>query len=457
MEIDYIENEVSLSQPPAVQRRRIRPVDDAHPFDLDAYISGYSGRTAFDRLVHIISTCPTLAPQALKLAFAQIEELRDPTLYQTVMNAYDAVADLPEVQLPPTSELCSVTKKNQAERTKLESIRMGHRDLGDFYRATGDYIQALKHYTKSREFCSTSQHVLDMCLSVLELVIEQRNYAHISSYVFKAEGALDTASAAAASNATAGSNSAALPPKKSAERDQVQSKLDFAMALFHLGQANYEKAAQLFLKIGPPDSLGDWIGKLVAPGDFAVYGTLCALASMSRSAIKSQLTGNAIFSAYIEQEPYVRDLIQSYLSSDFKNVLELLERYSTRHYVDIHMYSHVYDLTNLIRNVAVVLYFQPFQTIRLDRMSTAFGWTVDEVEKEVVALIQSGRIQGRILKARKVDHRAELFARAIKTAAEIQSANRKLLLRMRLQQADLVVKPPKRREQDRAVELVQGD
>lgn len=46
---------------------------------------------------------------------------------------------------------------------------MGHRDLGDFYRATGDYIQALKHYTKSREFCSTSQHVLDMCLSVLEV------------------------------------------------------------------------------------------------------------------------------------------------------------------------------------------------------------------------------------------------------------------------------------------------
>ncbi|KAG1720812.1 26S proteasome subunit RPN7-domain-containing protein [Suillus lakei] len=420
----------------------------------------YSGRTAFDRLVHIISTCPTLAPQALKLAFAQIEELRDPTLYQTVMNAYDNVADLPEVQLPSTSELCSVNtvwceevaKKNQAERAKLEvelktysnnmikeSIRgtMGHRDL--------DYTQALNIIRNQEEFCSTSQHILDMCLSVLELVIEQRNYAHISSYVFKAEGALDTASAAAAA-----ANAAC--------------RWDFAMALFHL-------AAQLFLKIGPPDSLGDWIGKLVAPGDFAVYGTLCALASMSRSAIKSQLTGNAIFSAYIEQEPYVRDLTQSYLSSDFKNVLELLERYSTRHYVDIHMYSHVYDLTNLIRNVAVVLYFQPFQTIRLDRMSAAFGWTVDEVEKEVVALIQSGQIQGRvdsqnkasenflaILKARKVDHRAELFARAIKTAGEIQSTNRKLLLRMRLQQADLVVKPPKsRREQDRAVELLQGD
>lgn len=75
---------------------------------------------------------------------------------------------------------------------------------------------------------------------------------------------------------------------------------------------------------------------------------------------------------------------------------ELSFLHQTRHYVDIHIYSHVYDLTNLIRNVAVVLYFQPFQTIRLDRMSAAFGWTVDEVEKEVVALIQSGQIQGRV-------------------------------------------------------------
>ena len=50
---------------------------------------------------------------------------------------------------------------------------MAHRDLGDFYRSTGDYATSLKHYTKSREFCVTSQHVLDICLSILEVwVIE---------------------------------------------------------------------------------------------------------------------------------------------------------------------------------------------------------------------------------------------------------------------------------------------
>ena len=50
--------------------------------------------------------------------------------------------------------------------------------------------------------------------------------------------------------------------KKSIERDNVQSKLDFATALSYLASASYEKAAVAFLKIGPPKDLGDWIGKV---------------------------------------------------------------------------------------------------------------------------------------------------------------------------------------------------
>ena len=70
---------------------------------------------------------------------------------------------------------------------------MAHRDLGAYHRAVGEQAASLKHYTKSREFCTTSQHVLDMCLSVLELLMEQRSYSHIGTYVFKAEAALESA------------------------------------------------------------------------------------------------------------------------------------------------------------------------------------------------------------------------------------------------------------------------
>ena len=161
---------------------------------------------------------------------------------------------------------------------------MAHRDLGNFYKDLGDYAASLKHYTKSREFCTTSQHVLDMCLSVLEvcpgcylearlfiniilqLLIDQRNYSHLTTYVFKADAALDAAKAAAAPPPVAGVTAAGAAQQKKkvagADREDVQAKLSFATALSHLGQTNYEKAANSFLNVGPPSNLGDWIGKV---------------------------------------------------------------------------------------------------------------------------------------------------------------------------------------------------
>lgn len=46
---------------------------------------------------------------------------------------------------------------------------MGHRDLALFQIRTGDLQGAIRSYTKSREYCSTSQHVLEMCLGVIEV------------------------------------------------------------------------------------------------------------------------------------------------------------------------------------------------------------------------------------------------------------------------------------------------
>ncbi|KAL0945917.1 hypothetical protein HGRIS_012200 [Hohenbuehelia grisea] len=455
-----------LPQGTGKRTHRTVPVDASHPFELETYIANYTGRGAIDRLIHIITSAPSIAPEAFNVVVQHIQQTRDPSLYQHALNAYEEVAA--HAQLPPPSDLATLDTRwademiasNQIERQKLEtevktymnnlikeSIRMGLRDLGDFYRSIGEHGGALKQYTRSREFCTTSQHVLDMCLSVLELLIEHRNYSHIATYVFKADAAIDAASSAAQASGATGAPTSS--KKGSAERDKVQSKLDFATGLSSLGQAHYEKAAMCFLRLGPPHQLGDWLGKLVAPGDIAIYGALCSLASLSRSAIKAQVIDNPTFASYIEHEPYIRELIEAYMSSNFKVALDLLSKFSTRHFLDINLAPHLHDLTNLIRDRAVVLYFQPFSSIKLERMGASFGWSLGEVERHVVRLIQSGDIKGRVdsqnkvLQAKQTDHRTELFARASKAGKDIQNSNRKLLLRMRLQQADLVVKAPK--------------
>ncbi|KAJ3833569.1 26S proteasome subunit RPN7-domain-containing protein [Lentinula raphanica] len=451
-------------------------VDDNHPFDLESYISNYTGKTAIDRLIHIISVCPSVAVDAFKLAVKHIQEARDPSLWQTLCHAYEQVSTYSDIKLPNLSELPAIQtkwadeilKKNHSEKVKLEaelksysnnmikeSIRMGHRDLAEFSRSIGDYPSALKHWTKSREFCTTSQHVLDGCLSTIELLIEQRNYSHLPTYVFKAEAALE-AVASSSANAAKGDNASSRKTASSttsADREILQSKLEFATALGQLAQSNYERAAYHFLRLSPgtgsQGGLGDWFGKLVSPGDIAIYGCVCALASLSRSAFKAQVLENIPFGVYIEQEPHVREIIEAYMASNFKGVLETLSKYSTRHTIDIHLYPHLATLNSLTRNRLVSLYFAPFSSIKLDRMAQAFGWSVTETEEYVVGLVRSGDIGGRIdsrakvLQVKKTDHRAELFARAIKTGVDIAKTNKKLLYRMKLQRADLLIKPPK--------------
>jgi len=95
-----------------------------------------------------------------------------------------------------------------------------------------------------------------------QLMLEQQNYAHVSTYVFKAEAALDIPQAGTEKEKKeekekkkTGTGTTANP-----EREKIQSKLDLALGLSMLGQSNYERAAWSFLKVGK--NLEDWIGKV---------------------------------------------------------------------------------------------------------------------------------------------------------------------------------------------------
>ena len=48
------------------------------------------------------------------------------------------------------------------------------------------------------------------------------------------------------------------------------------------------------------------------------------------------------------------------------------------------------------------MYFQPFATVKLERMAAAFGMPIDKLEQLTVNLIRSGKIQGRIDSKNKV-------------------------------------------------------
>lgn len=51
-------------------------------------------------------------------------------------------------------------------------FRRGHDDLGDHYLDYGDLSNALKCYSRARDYCTSPKHVVNMCLNVIKVHVD---------------------------------------------------------------------------------------------------------------------------------------------------------------------------------------------------------------------------------------------------------------------------------------------
>lgn len=64
---------------------------------------------------------------------------------------------------------------------------MGYNDLGEFYYSHGALEDAFKNYIRARDYCTTSKHIISMCMNAILVSIEIGQFTHVTSYVSKAE------------------------------------------------------------------------------------------------------------------------------------------------------------------------------------------------------------------------------------------------------------------------------
>ncbi|RGB38091.1 COP9 signalosome complex subunit 1 [Rhizophagus diaphanus] len=412
-------------------------VDAPNNLDLDTYISNYKGHTKVDRLLFIAKRCPSLQIDAYRLA---LQELRDHSLDHaryisaaTKLNEVLTAQGYPSFSIDNTwvdstqkrakslLERLEVELKNYKNNLIKESIRMGHNDLGDHYYNCGNLTNALKCYSRTRDYCTTAKHVIEMCLNVIKVSIELGNFSHVHSYVIKAESTPDIQPA-------------------------VQAKLKVAAALAHLDNNKYKLAARLFLETSfeishPANNYSE----VISPNDIAVYGGLCALASFDRSELKSKVIDNAEFKQFLELEPHIRELIHGFYNSKYSVVLDILDKWKNDYLLDLHLHSHVENLYDNIRKKALVQYFSPFLTVDMNKMAQSFGTNVPKLERELAKLITENHIQARIdshkkiLCAKQQDQRSGIFYKALKMGDEFEQSTNAMLLRMNLLKANLVV------------------
>ncbi|KAM6584880.1 hypothetical protein CsatB_011882 [Cannabis sativa] len=421
------------------EEKRKRPIISGEQLDIEAYASLYTGRTKITRLLFIADHCQNnqaMQLEALRMAYDEIKKGENTQLFREVVQKIDGRLG-PDYSMDSawcaTVDRRAEQKKEKLEnelnayRTNLikESIRMGYNDFGDFYYAHGALGDAFKHYVRTRDYCTTSKHIIHMCMSAILVSIEMGQFTHVTSYVSKAEQSQEVVDPI------------------------VIAKLRCAAGLALLEAKKYKLAARKFLETNP--ELGNNYNEVIAPQDVATYGGLCALASFDRTELKNKVIDNLNFRNFLELVPEVRELINDFYSSRYASCLDYLGNLKANLLLDIHLHDHVDTLYDQIRNKALIQYTHPFVSVDLQMMANAFKTSISGLQKELEALITDNQIQARIdshnkiLYARHADQRNATFQRVLQTGGEFDRDVRSMLLRANLIKHDFNLRASSRK------------
>jgi COP9 signalosome complex subunit 1 len=422
--------------------------------DLEAYAGSYTGLAKLLRLMHIASRCRPLRIDALRLALTHVQTTHNVIMYQNIhkqlMEAINNQSRLPDgvpaasipaldVQWIETTQKRAALKvekldmdlKNYKSNSIKESIRRGHDDLGDHYLDCGDLANALKCYSRARDYCTTARHLVNMCLNVIKVSIYLQNWTHVTTYVSKAE-----------------TTSFLTEPNKEGNQ-AVVTKLNIASGLGELMCNKYKAAARLFLSANLDHC--DF-PELISPNNIATYGTLCALATFDRQEIQRLVLNSSSFKLFLELEPQLRDVVYKLHNSQYASSLKLLDAMKDNFVLDLYLASHVEVLYSQIRNRALCQYFSPYLSADMRKMAESFNTTVTGLEEELMQLILEGKISARIdshnkvLYAKDLDQRSITFEKAFAMGEEYQMRSKALVLRAAVVKNQIQVKSNATRE-----------
>lgn len=425
-------------------------VEEPPKLDLEAYIANYRGRTRFERLLLIGTSSSYLFLEALKAAIAEAKQGTDVQRYENAVsclreiapNDTDATPDLDWIdrmkkQVKGATDKMELELKGYKNNLIKESIRMGYDDLGHHYHRIGELSKSNKAYSQMRDFCTTNSHIVIMNMHLINVCIDQHSWFAAQNHVQRIRGQSGN--------------------QKYHEAEKNSAKLSAASGLTYMAQAKYKEAAEEFLSTNPRMSqtkLDDpadeeSYNEVLTPNDIAVYGGLCALASMTREELQKQVLDNSGFRNYLELEPHIRRAISYFVSSKYSACLSILDSYKADYLLDIYLQRHIPQLYYEVRSKAIQQYFIPFSCVTFSALATAFNTDEPNIEIELSQMIKRGNLDARldlvdrVLLGRKVDNRSEVHAKALATAEEYERTAHLRLLRMGLLNAGLEIKATK--------------
>ncbi len=316
-------------------------------------------------------------------------------------------------------------------------FKMGHDDLGQHYHRIGELAKASKTYASMRDSCTTNAHIVMLNMHLINICIDQRAWFQAQNHINRLRGQVGG------------------PNYPDAEK--FNAKLSAAYGLCSMAQGNYQEAAREFIKTNPrmsqakPEDPNDdeAYNEVLTPNDVAVYGGLCAMASMERDELQRTVLENSDFRNYLELEPHIRRAISFLINGKYAECLSILNRYKADYFLDIYLQPHLMSIYYDIRCRAIRQYFVPFSDVTIKELARVFNTDEEIITREATQLIKAGILDARIdevdgvILARKKNARAKVHADALAQAKEYERTMVLRIFKMAVSNAGLEVKSPK--------------
>lgn len=310
---------------------------------------------------------------------------------------------------------------------------MGTDDLATHYHVIGDLASATKAYARLKDNCTTPSHFASMHLKLINVAIDRSDWFGVLQAVNRYRSG----------------------PKSEDEQAKNAPKISAAAGLAHLGQDNFLESANQFLNADP--TLGDSYNEVITANDVAVYGGLCALASMDRNELQRRVLDNNQFRNYLELEPHIRRAVSFFCNSKFQSCLSILEEYRADYLLDIRLQRHIPALYDQIRIKSIRQYIVPFSRVSLDAMAKVFapkvvGGVVSPTNigspfvQELIKLIEKGTLNARIdlekglLVSKQTDLRRDVVKEALDSVKEYVNEAHLRLMRTEIINAGMEIR-----------------
>ncbi|KAH8306716.1 hypothetical protein KR044_007689, partial [Drosophila immigrans] len=199
-------------------------------------------------------------------------------------------------------------------------VRQILEEIGDYHVKRGSLHLAIKFYARTRPYCTSSEHVINMFRNLIRVSIYMANWWHVLSYIDEGK-----------QYASGFQNLA----------HSVPAQLSCAAGLANIGLKIYKTAAHCFL-LTPFDNYH--YNDIVAPQDVAYYAGLCGLATLDVEMLQLGCLDSKTFKPFIKLSHRIWDLIANFISGDLDYCIKQLNEIESHVRLDVYLAPHVDSL-----------------------------------------------------------------------------------------------------------------